>query len=201
MYKVGDEFVIVQNEDGMPMLRVSKYYRTALSDGMNGAAKNYVQEKLRSAQWLIRSIHQRQRTIYKVMESILKFQRDFFEKGIEHLKPLILRDVAEDIGMHESTISRVTTNKYVHTPQGIFELKYFFNSSITGGDGDVASTSVKASHQTAHREPRTPKAALLRPSSWSSCSKRRTSRSPAETVAKYREGMGILSSSKRRKIL
>ena len=94
--------------------------------------------------WLIRSIHQRQRTIYKVTESIVKFQRDFLDKGIAYLKPLILRDVAEDIGMHESTVSRVTTNKYVHTPQGIFELKYFFNSSIarTGGD-DIASEAVK----------------------------------------------------------
>ena len=95
-----------------------------------GQTKEFIQDKLRSAMWLIRSIHQRQRTIYKVTESIVKFQRDFLDKGIAYLKPLILRDVAEDIGMHESTVSRVTTNKYVHTPQGIFELKYFFNSSI-----------------------------------------------------------------------
>ena len=109
-----------------------------------GKAKDYIQDKLRTALWLIRSIHQRQRTIYKVTESIVKFQREFFDKGIAHLKPLILRDVAEDIGMHESTISRVTTNKYVHTPQGIFELKYFFNSSITRIDGDeIASEAVK----------------------------------------------------------
>ncbi len=103
-----------------------------------GAARRseYIQDKLRSAQWLIRSIQQRQRTIVKVTESILKFQREFFDKGIAHLKPLILRDVAEDIGMHESTVSRVTTNKYVHTPQGIFELKYFFNSGISRTDGD-----------------------------------------------------------------
>ena len=199
VYKIGNEFVIVQNEDGMPMLRVSKYYRAALNDGMNGAAKNYVQEKLRSAQWLIRSIHQRQRTIYKVMESILKFQRDFFEKGIEHLKPLILRDVAEDIKMHESTISRVTTNKYVHTPQGIFELKYFFNSSITGGDGDVASTSVK------HRIKQLIEAEdAKRPYSDQALVellKKENIKIARRTVAKYREGMGILSSSKRRKIL
>ena len=108
-------------------------------------ASEYIQDKLRSAQWLIRSIQQRQRTIVKVTESIIKFQREFFEKGIAHLKPLILRDVAEDISMHESTISRVTTNKYVHTPQGIFELKYFFNSGIrltTDGD-ELASEAVK----------------------------------------------------------
>src|ERR1700750_3061036 len=98
---------------------------------------------MRSAQWLIRSIHQRQRTIYKVTESIVKFQRDFLDKGIAHLQPLILRAVAEDSGMHESTVSRVTTAKYVHTPQGIFELKYFFNSSIARSDGDdLASEAV-----------------------------------------------------------
>src|SRR5213075_556399 len=121
---------------------ISSFYRAALDDSKG--AKEYIQDKLRSAQWLIRSIQQRQRTIIKVAESILKFQREFFDKGIAHLKPLILRDVAEDIGMHESTVSRVTTSKYVHTPQGIFELKYFFNSSIarTSGD-DIASEAVK----------------------------------------------------------
>ena len=94
--------------------------------------------------WLIKSIHQRQRTIYKVMQSIIKHQREFFERGINHLKPLNLRDVADDIEMHESTVSRVTTNKYAHTPQGIFELKYFFNSSISRVEGEaVASESVK----------------------------------------------------------
>ncbi|MEQ8279194.1 MAG: RNA polymerase factor sigma-54 [Deltaproteobacteria bacterium] len=200
VHKVGDEFVIVQNEDGLPMLRVSKYYKAALSNGMNGEAKSYVQEKLRSAQWLIRSIHQRQRTIYKVMESILKFQKDFFEKGIEHLKPLILRDVAEDIGMHESTISRVTSNKYVHTPQGIFELKYFFNSSIGRSDGDdVASTSVK------HRIKQIIDAEnSKRPYSDQAIVdllKKEDIQIARRTVAKYREAMGILSSSKRKKIL
>ena len=201
VYKIGDEFVIVQNEDGMPMLRVSKYYRAALSDGMKSdpSAKTYVQEKLRSAQWLIRSIHQRQRTIYKVMESILKFQRDFFEKGIEHLKPLILRDVAEDIGMHESTISRVTTNKYVHTPQGIFELKYFFNSSITGGDGDVASTSVK--HRIKQLIETEDAKRPFSDQALVELLKKENIKIARRTVAKYREGMGILSSSKRRKIL
>jgi RNA polymerase sigma-54 factor len=200
VYKVGDEYVIVANEDGLPMLRVSKYYRAALSNGMNGEAKSYVQEKLRSAQWLIRSIHQRQRTIYKVMESILKFQRDFFDKGIDHLKPLILRDVAEDIGMHESTISRVTSNKYVHTPRGIFELKYFFNSSIARSDSgdDVASASVKhrikqiIESENAKRPYSDQAIVELLAKEGIEIARR--------TVAKYRESMGILSSSKRKKI-
>ena len=127
IHKVGDKYFVVPNDDGLPKLKISGFYRNAM--GNSTGAKEYVQDKLRSAQWLIRSIQQRQRTIIKVTESILKFQREFFDKGIAHLKPLILRDVAEDIGMHESTVSRVTTNKYVHTPQGIFELKFFFNSA------------------------------------------------------------------------
>ena len=128
IHKVGDKYFVVPNDDGLPKLKISGFYKNAMGSG--AASKDYVQDKLRSAQWLIRSIQQRQRTIIKVAESILKFQREFFDKGIAHLKPLILRDVAEDIGMHESTVSRVTTSKYVHTPQGIYELKFFFNSGI-----------------------------------------------------------------------
>ncbi|MGF1511439.1 MAG: RNA polymerase factor sigma-54 [Myxococcota bacterium] len=198
--KVGDDYVIVQNEDGLPMLRVSKYYRAALSNGMNGEAKTYVQEKLRSAQWLIRSIHQRQRTIYKVMESILKFQKDFFDRGIDHLKPLILKDVADDIGMHESTISRVTSNKYVHTPQGIFELKYFFNSSIGRADGDdMASTSVK--HRIKQLIESEDSKKPYSDQSIVELLKKENIQIARRTVAKYRESMGLLSSSKRRKLL
>ena len=197
--KVGDEFVIVQNEDGLPMLRVSKFYRSALNKGMNGDARSYVQEKLKNAQWLIKSIHQRQRTIYRVMESILKFQKDFFEKGIDHLKPLILKDVAEDIDMHESTISRVTTNKYVHTPQGIFELKYFFNAGISRNNGEeLASEAVKMKIKKliADENPKKPysdqKLVELLKEEGIAIARR--------TVAKYREQLGVLSSSKRRKL-
>ena len=122
----------------------SDLYRRALVDGNNKQTREYIQDKLRSAAWLIRSIHHRQRTILKVTNSIIKFQSDFFEKGITALRPLILKNVADDIEMHESTISRVTTNKYVHTPQGIFELKFFFNSGISRNYGeDIASESVK----------------------------------------------------------
>lgn len=200
VHKVGDEYVIVQNEDGLPMLRVSNYYKAALANGMNGEAKSYVQDKLRSAQWLIRSIHQRQRTIYRVMESILKFQRDFFDRGIDHLKPLILRDVTEDIGMHESTISRVTSNKYVHTPQGIFELKYFFNSSIGRSEGDdVASASVK--HRIKQIIDSEPPKRPFSDQAIVEMLKKENIEIARRTVAKYREAMGILSSSKRRKIL
>jgi RNA polymerase sigma-54 factor len=196
--KVGDRYITVLNDDGLSKLRISGMYRQALKNGSAGAAKEYIQDKLRSAVWLIRSIHQRQRTIYKVTESIVKFQKDFFDKGISYLKPLILRDVAEDIGMHESTVSRVTTNKYVHTPQGIYELKFFFNSAIsrTGGD-DIASEAVKNHIQqiVAAEDPKRPHSdqkivELL---------KGQNIEIARRTVAKYREVLGILPSSKRKK--
>jgi RNA polymerase sigma-54 factor len=198
VHKMGDRYVTVLNDDGLSKLRISATYRAALKNGQAGKAKDYIQEKLRSAVWLIRSIHQRQRTIYKVTESIVKFQRDFLDKGIAHLKPLILRDVAEDIGMHESTVSRVTTNKYVHTPQGIYELKFFFNSAInrTGGD-EIASEAVKnhIKQIVAAEDPKHPHSdqrivELL---------KDQGIEIARRTVAKYREVLGILPSSKRKK--
>ena len=142
--KVGNDYSVVLNDDGLPRLRISSFYQKELHAGGSASmAKDYIHEKMRAAAWLIKSIHQRQRTIYKVTLSIVKFQRDFFDKGIDYLRPLILRDVANDIEMHESTVSRVTTNKYVHTPRGIFELKYFFNSGIRHGSESIASESVK----------------------------------------------------------
>jgi len=198
VYKMGESYVTVLNDDGLSKLRVSNMYRQALKNGKAGAAKDYIQDKLRSAVWLIRSIHQRQRTIYKVTESIVKFQREFLDKGIAYLKPLILRDVAEDIGMHESTVSRVTTNKYVHTPQGIYELKFFFNSAInrTGGD-EIASEAVKnhIKQIVAAEDPRQPHSdqkivEILRGKGIEIARR---------TVAKYREVLGILPSSKRKK--
>jgi RNA polymerase sigma-54 factor len=197
IHKVGDKYFVVANDDGLPKLKISDFYRTALQGGKN--AKEYIQERLRSAQWLIRSIQQRQRTIVRVTESILRFQREFFDKGPAYLKPLILRDVAEDIGMHESTVSRVTTNKYVHTPQGIFELKYFFNSGISRTDGDdLASEAVKlkikqiiGGEDTKHPHSDQKIVELLGDQGIEIARR---------TVAKYREQLRILSSSKRRQV-
>jgi len=145
VYKVGDEYVVMLNDEGLPNLRLSPYYTEVKgSANVDSRAEEYINEKVRSAMWLIKSIQQRQRTIYKVAKSIIRFQREFLDRGIEFLRPLVLRDVADDIGMHESTISRVTTNKYMQTPQGLFELKYFFNSGLSTSEGDfVASESVK----------------------------------------------------------
>lgn len=145
VHKVADDYVVMLNEEGLPSLRLAPHYLEAKAGGgLDAKADEYVSDKMRAAQWLIKSIQQRQRTIFRVAKSIVKFQRDFLERGVEGLRPLVLRDVAEDIGMHESTISRVTTNKYMQTPQGLYELKYFFNSSLSTSDGDsVSSESVK----------------------------------------------------------
>jgi len=164
-------------------------------------AKDYIQDKLRQALWLIKSIHQRQRTLYRVTKSIVKFQKDFLDKGTTSLKPMILKDVAEDIGMHESTISRVTTNKYVHTPRGLFELKYFFNSglgsSTNGGDG-VAPEVVKEYLQkmVSGESPEKP----LSDQEITAALKNQYNIDIARrTVAKYREILGILPSSRRKR--
>lgn len=202
VHKIGEEFVISLNEDGMPKLRVSNYYKNVLQNAKKegNLTKDYIQEKLRSAVWLIRSIHNRQKTIYKVTESIVKHQKEFFDKGVGVLKPMILKDVAQDIGMHESTVSRVTTNKYVHTPVGIFELKYFFNSGIASSDGgnDVASEAVKEkirqliSKEDAARPLSDQRIVELLKAENIDIARR--------TVAKYRDLLGILSSAKRKKI-
>jgi RNA polymerase sigma-54 factor len=201
VYKVEDDFVIMLNDDGMPKLRVNSFYKSSISRGksISGEAEDYIQEKMRSAAWLIKSIHQRQKTIYRVMESILGYQREFFEKGIAYLKPMVLRDVAQDIQMHESTISRVTTNKYAFTPQGIFELKYFFNSSIRRSHGgSIASASVqeKIRQIIAGENPKKPysddKIAQILKEDQINIARR--------TVAKYREMLKVLPSNKRKQI-
>jgi len=146
IYKIGQEYIIQLNNDGLPHLQLSEEYIDLLKQRkeLPAESRGYLRENKRNAEWFIRSIEQRQRTIYKVMESILKFQRDFFEYGASAMKPLVLRDVAEDIGMHESTVSRVTSNKYAHTPQGIYELKYFFSTAVATTDGDtVAAEAIK----------------------------------------------------------
>jgi len=201
VYKIGDEYVVMLNDEGLPSLRINPFYRNALSGAVAVDAKagEYIQEKLRGALWLIKSIHQRQRTIYKVTRSIVKFQRDFFDRGVEYLKPLVLRDVADDIEMHESTVSRVTTNKYVQTPQGLFELKYFFNSGINTTEGDaVASESVKSKIRDiiGAENPRKPHSdqkivELLR---------RQGIDIARRTVTKYREMLNLGSSTQRRRL-
>lgn len=196
--KDGDKFVVSDNDRGMQRLYINEsLVKRMMSDPK---AKDFINDKLRSAQWLIRAIEQRRRTIIKVTECIVEKQRDFLEKGVAHLKPMILRDVAESVGMHESTISRVTSNKYVHTPQGLFELKYFFNSSISRvGEADIASESVKQAIKQIIAEENKDK-----PLSDQAIVKKLKADSGIKiarrTVAKYREMLGILSSAKRKKL-
>ncbi len=195
--KIGEDLVVTLNDDGLPRLRVSNFYRQVLSDSGTGEAKRYVQEKMRAAAWLIKSIQQRQRTLYLVTQSIVRFQCEFFDKGVAALKPLVLKDVAMDIGMHESTVSRATANKYVHTPQGTYELKYFFTSSLQGTDGEeVSAESVKDRIREiiAAEDPR-------RPYSDQHIAKMLSTEHVGiarRTVAKYRGIMNVLPSSKRR---
>jgi len=201
VHKIADEFHVVLNEDGLPKLKINSLYRDVLARdrSVEKDTREYVQEKVRSALWLIKSIHQRQRTIYKVMQSIIKHQREFFDHGIAFLRPLNLRDVADDIGMHESTVSRVTTNKYSHTPQGIFELKYFFNSSINRVEGEaIASESVKEKIRKiiSAEDTRRP----LSDQRIASMLKQSNVDIARRTVTKYRESMNILSSTKRREV-
>jgi RNA polymerase sigma-54 factor len=144
--KEGEEYKIVLNDDGLPKLRISPTYRRMLDQKEPGweETRAYVKDKLRSALWLLKSVDQRQRTIYKVAESIVRHQRAFLDHGISHLRPLVLRDVASDIGMHESTVSRVVANKYMHTPRGVYEMRFFFHSGITSTMGEaISSVTIK----------------------------------------------------------
>jgi RNA polymerase sigma-54 factor len=202
VFKVGDEYRIVLNDDGLPRLKLSGLYRKILGDKSDNSTgennKTYIKDRMQSAIWLIKSIQQRQKTIYKVSESIVRHQKEFFDQGINYLKPMVLRDVAYDVDMHESTISRVTTNKYMHTPRGLFELKYFFNSGINRTDGDsIASESVKEkirkiiSDEDKKKPYKDSEIVKILKGSGISIARR--------TVAKYREMMGIIPSSKRKK--
>src|SRR5215467_2320672 len=196
--KDADKFVVTDNDRGVQRLYINESLTKQLLKDPN--AKEFIGEKLRNAQWLIRAIEQRRKTIIRVTECIVEKQRDFFEKGVAFLKPMILRDVAETVGMHESTISRVTTNKYVHTPQGLFELKYFFNSSIRRvADEDIASESVKQAIKKIidgedKSNPLSDQAIV------EILAKNDGIQIARRTVAKYREMLGILASSKRKKL-
>jgi RNA polymerase sigma-54 factor len=197
--KVEDQYVAVLNEEGLPQLRISPVYRRLLDKNteQNSETRAYVKDKFRSALWLIKSVEQRQKTIHKVATSIINFQRDFLDYGIEHLRPLVLRDVANDIGMHESTVSRVVTNKYMHTPQGVFELKYFFHSGISSSYGEsVSSVTIKNRIRKIieNEDPRRP----LSDSKIVSILQHEGLVLARRTIAKYREELKIPTSNQRK---
>jgi len=198
--KVGNEYVLTLNDDGLPRLRMSsRYLRMLEAKGLDRKAESFLREKMRNAIWLMKSIDQRQRTIYKVAQSIVKYQEDFLDHGLEHLKPMVLRQVAEDIGMHESTISRVVSNKYIHTPRGTFPMKFFFHAGVDSArGGNVSSVVVKERIRKliGGEDP-------LKPLSDSKIMKmlqHEGIRLARRTVAKYREELHIPSSEKRKRV-
>ncbi|MFY9824978.1 MAG: RNA polymerase factor sigma-54 [Thermoanaerobaculia bacterium] len=201
--RVGDEYVIQLNDDGLPRLRVSRAYRRMLqtmrSEGRQNEAQAFIKDKIRSAVWLIKSLDQRQRTIYKVAASIVRQQREFLDKGIENLRPMVLRDVAEDIGMHESTVSRVVSNKYIHTHRGLFPMKFFFHSGIDREYGDnISSLTVKRKIEQLiqSEDPKRP----LSDSELMRILNREGINIARRTVAKYRDELSIPSSTDRKQI-
>lgn len=196
--RVGGDYVIMLNEEGLPKLRLNPHYVKLLEapERLSSEQKNYINERFKSASWLMRSMDQRQRTIYKVTESIVKFQREFIDYGITRLKPLVLKDVARDIQMHESTVSRITSNKFMHTPQGIFELKFFFSTGLKTTKGDISSSTIKNKIQAlvgaeSEEEPISDQQIVETLRAEGVNIARRT-------VAKYREALGIPASHKRK---
>ncbi len=197
--KIEDQYVAHLNEEGLPQLRISPVYRRLLDKGGENTdeTRAYVKDKFRSALWLIKSVDQRQKTIHKVATSIINFQREFLDHGIEHLRPLVLRDVANDIGMHESTVSRVVNNKYMHTPQGVFEMKFFFHSGISSSYGDsVSSVTIKQRIRKIieNEDPRKP----LSDSKIVSILQKEGLMLARRTIAKYREELKIPTSNQRK---
>jgi RNA polymerase sigma-54 factor len=199
----GDGYRVLLNEEGLPRLRISpSYFRlmeaAAQEKGQDPSAKDFVREKVRAALRLIRSLEERQRTISKVAHSIVKFQREFLDRGLEHIRPLVLRDVAEDIGMHESTVSRVVNAKYMHTPRGLFEMRFFFHSGLSSSGGEsVSSLTVKERIKRLVAEE--PERKPLSDQAIAEALRKEGLQIARRTVAKYREELSIPPSTQRRR--
>jgi len=214
IYRRGNEYVVAMNQETIPRLRISPHYqaiaktskvdKAQAKEDKNNADSDmtylYLQEKIKAGEWLMKSIEQRQKTIYRVAKSILKYQYEFFEKGIDYLRPLVLKDVAEDIDVHESTVSRITTNKYVYTPQGIFELKYFFTSGIDQGGGDVVSSKKIKDYIKKMVDSENKKKPFTDLQIKDKLAGDAGIKVARRTVAKYREAMNILPSNKRKQL-
>ncbi len=198
--KMDGEYKIILDDDGIPRLRINPLYRRMLEEkGTPDETVNYIKDKIKSALWLIKSIDQRQKTIYKVSDSIVRHQRAFLDYGIAFLKPLILKTVADDIGMHESTVSRAVTNKYMHTPQGVYEMKFFFHSSLSNSRGaDISSLSIKDKIRKMIEAENSAKP--LSDSEITGAFQREGLKISRRTVAKYREDMRIPASHQRRSV-
>lgn len=199
VYKKGEDYEVALNEEGLPKLKISAYYRELLKEKKEGMPQSYLRQKFREAQWFLKGLEQRQKTLERITRSIFKFQKEFLDKGVEALKPLVLKDVAEDTGLHESTVSRAIAGKYVWTPQGIFPLKFFFSSKVGEGLVEMSSKKVKKLIEDliAQEDPKAPLsdqeiAKILRERYGLEIARR--------TVAKYRESLGIPPSKDRKRV-
>ncbi len=199
--KDGGEWRVALADDGFPRLRLSsRYVHMLRGRAVDSEAASYLRERMRAALWFLRSVEQRQATILRVAKAIVQRQSGFLDHGLPHLRPLVLRDIADDIGMHESTISRVVTNKYMATPRGVFPFKFFFHSAISHAvDGDISSVVVRdrIKELISAEEPHRP----LSDARVARQLNRLGIRIARRTVAKYREEMGIPSSEQRRRAL
>ncbi|MCH7623797.1 MAG: RNA polymerase factor sigma-54 [Nitrospinae bacterium] len=197
--KTEEGYDIALNDEGVPKLRINPFYQNLLNKTQEGQTKEYLENKYRSALWLIKSIDQRRQTIFKVGKSIIKLQEEFLDKGLAYLKPMVLKDVARDIEMHESTVSRITTNKYIDTPQGIFELKFFFHSGIQSYMGtNLSSVRVRnmIKEVVAEEDPKNP----LTDDEMVQALMRKNAKIARRTITKYRKELNIPPASKRKKI-
>jgi len=195
--KVDGEYIILVNDSNVPSLHINSYYKKMLKKVKDKDTNKFLSDKFSSSMWLIKSIEQRRQTMYNVTESILKYQREFFDKGTKYLKPLVLKDVSEDIEVHESTVSRATNGKYVQTPRGLFELKYFFTSGVQKGGEGVSSTSIKSTIKDLIDNENRKKP--LSDQKIANKLKDKNIKISRRTVAKYRDEIGIPSSSIRRR--
>jgi RNA polymerase sigma-54 factor len=207
IFKRGAEWVVSLNEEGLPRLKLSQRYSQMISglmadkkDKEEKADRDFVSDKMKSAKWILQAIGQRNKTILRVAEVILSRQKEFFEQGLEHLKPLTLRAVADELGLHESTVSRTTTNKFIHTPRGLFELKYFFNTGLSGADGQELANEAIKNWVAEYIKGENPSEALSDQDISERIEKEKGIKVARRTVAKYREALGIQSSAKRRKM-
>jgi RNA polymerase sigma-54 factor len=199
--KTEDGLDVLLNDDGIPELRMSSYYMNLHGDEKcNGDARDYIKKKIKQAEWFMKSLEQRQKTLYLVAKSIVDFQSEFFEKGIRHLKPLILKDVAHYIGVHESTVSRITTNKYMGTPSGVYEMKFFFTTGVGSDYGEAVSTNAVMDliAEIISKEDR--KNPLKDEEIVALLENQHNIKIARRTVAKYREVLHIQSSRERRRL-
>jgi RNA polymerase sigma-54 factor len=199
--KIDGEYLVFLNDTSLPRLKLSRAYREIAKDKnkFQGENKEFISSKLNSANWMIQAIEQRRQTMLKVMNFIVDRQREFFEKGVQYLKPLTLREVAEVINMHESTVSRVTNEKYVQTPRGVLPLKFFFSSGLSTTSGeDVSARGIKARIQklVAEEDPRRP----LTDQAIVNILKEEGIQIARRTVAKYRDQLGVLSARMRKRV-